>query len=194
MTIEQYKKSIAAAKSRDHGLTFEEQITASLEWYESRGLMKVKKTPEPMKPIGKPISPGRFIAVYTEAAQVDFAGTLRGGRSIRFEAKQTDTDRFQRRRLNDDQMDDLRGNQQLGALCFVLLCFGYDHFYRVPWRVWDNMKQFFGRQYVTEKDLKQFRLPYIAGVIKILDGLTGCIGKNIEHVIFDELHTKEETP
>ena len=114
---------------------------------------------------------GRFTAVYTKAAQVDFSGTMRGGRSVRFEAKQTDSDRFERKRLTDEQMDDLRGHEKLGALCFVILCFGFDHFYRVPWRIWDDMKGIFGRQYVTEADLPEYRIPYTAGVIKILSGI-----------------------
>jgi recombination protein U len=114
---------------------------------------------------------GQFLAHYVKPAQVDFCGTMAGGRSVRFEAKQTSTDRFERKRLTDEQMDDLRDHQQLGALCFVLLCFGFDHFYRVPWKVWENMKTIYGRQYVTEKDVQQFRIPYTSGVIKILHGI-----------------------
>jgi recombination protein U len=124
-----------------------------------------------MKPLGPKQAGGRFTAVYTKAAQVDFSGTMRGGRSVRFEAKQTDSDRFERKRLTDEQMDDLRGHEKLGALCFVILCFGFDHFYRVPWRIWDDMKATFGRQYVTEADLPEYRIPYTAGVIKILSGI-----------------------
>lgn len=167
---EQYKRSIAAARSRIAGETFEAQIEASLHWHETHGLMRARKTPEPMKPI-RPMNGGQFVACYTKRAQVDFSGTMFGGRAVRFEAKQTDSGRFERGRLTDEQMDDLRENEALGALCFVILCFGYDHFYRVPWKLWDNMKQTFGRQYVTEEDVARFRLPYVAGVIKILDGI-----------------------
>ena len=167
---EQYKRSIAAARSRIAGETFEAQIEVSLHWHETHGLMRARKTPEPMKPI-RPMNGGQFVACYTKRAQVDFSGTMFGGRAVRFEAKQTDSGRFERGRLTDGQMDDLRENEALGALCFVILCFGYDHFYRVPWKFWDNMKQTFGRQYVTEEDVARFRLPYVAGVIKILDGI-----------------------
>ena len=171
MSAEEYRRMIAGARSRIAGQTFEDQITASLVWHEERGILKAAKTPEPMKPIGPKQKGGRFTAVYVKAAQVDFSGTMRGGRSVRFEAKQTDTDRFERKRLTDEQMDDLRGHEKLGALCFVICCFGFDHFYRVPWRIWDNMKATFGRQYVTEEDLREYRIPYTAGVIKILSGI-----------------------
>ena len=170
MTSEQYRRKLAGAHAREAGLTFEEQIAASLEWYEERGIMKAAKTPEPMKPIGKRQKGGRFLAIFTEKAQVDFSGTLVGGRAVRFEAKQTDTDRFDRSRLTKKQMDDLRGHEKLGAACFVLLCFSSDRFYRVPWVLWDKMKESFGRQYVTEEDLQGLQVSCVAGIIKILEG------------------------
>ena len=166
-----YKKQIAGARARIAGAMFENQIAGSLDWHFDRGLLKANKTPEPMRPIGRPNRRGQFLACYEKKAQVDFAGTMYGGRSVRFEAKQTDTDRFERKRLTDEQIDDLRYHQKLGALCFVLLCFGFDHFYRVPWQVWENMKEIYGRKYVTEKDVQQFRIPVASGVIKILHGI-----------------------
>ena len=166
-----YKRQLAGAQARAAGECFEKQIEGSLNWHFDRGLLKAKKTPEPMKPIRPTGKKGQFIAYFEEKAQVDFCGTMYGGRSVRFEAKQTNTDRFNRKRLTGDQMDDLRDHQSLGALCFVLLCFGFDHFYRVPWKVWENMKAIYGRQYVTEKDVQQFRIPYTSGVIKILHGI-----------------------
>lgn len=172
MTDEQrYKRQIAGARARIAGEIFENQIEGSLRWHIDRGLLKANKTPEPMKPLGKPNARGQFLACYTKKAQVDFCGTMYGGRSVRFEAKQTDSDRFEHKRLTDEQMDDLRDHQKLGALCFVLLCFGFDHFYRVPWQVWENMKEIYGRKYVTERDVQQFRIPVSSGVLKILHGI-----------------------
>ena len=168
---ERYKRQIAGARSRIAGEIFENQIESSLRWHFDRGILKATKTPEPMKPIRPMGKAGQFLAHYEKKAQVDFCGTMRGGRSVRFEAKQTDTDRFERKRLTDEQMDDLRDHEKLGALCFVLLCFGYDHFYRVPWQVWENMKEIYGRKYVTENDVQQFRIPFTCGVLKILHGI-----------------------
>ena len=171
ITLEEYKRMTAGTRSREAGAFFEETISSSLAWHEARGLMKADKTPEPMKPLHKPNKNGQFLACYTKKAQVDFCGTMHCGRSIRFEAKQTDTDRFTRNRLTDEQMDDLRGHEKLGALCFVLLCFGVDRFYRVPWNVWENMKAVYGRQYVKEPDIAEYRIPSASGVVKILHGI-----------------------
>ena len=135
MTLEEYKRMTRGQRSREAGEMFEEIIASSLDWHEARGILKADKTPEPMKPLQKPNKKGQFLACYTKKAQVDFCGTMQGGRAVRFEAKQTDTDRFERSRLTDKQMDDLREHEKLGALCFVLLCFGVQNFYRVPWNV-----------------------------------------------------------
>lgn len=155
-------------QSRIAGQIFEKQIEKSLEWYEARGWLRVIKTPEPMKPIKSPNSRGQFMACHTKPAQVDFCGTLSGGRAIRFEAKQTDTTRFTRDRLTIEQIADLRESEALGAYCCVMICFGFDRFYRIPWIIWDNMKLAFGRLYITEDDVKGFRLPSEGEIIKIL--------------------------
>ena len=170
---EKFRRQIRGAQARTAGEYFEETIEKSLRWHEDRGILKAAKTPEPMKPIRPAGKKGQFLACYTKAAQVDFCGTMKGGRSVRFEAKQTETYRFERKRLTDEQMDDLRGHQKLGALCFVILCFGFDHFYRVPWEAWENMKEIFGRLYVREDDLKRFRIQNVGGVIKIMQGIVG---------------------
>ena len=85
---ERYKRQIAGARSRVAGATFENMIAASIRWHEDRGLLKADKTPEPMRPISQPNKRGQFLACYEKKAQVDFCGTMRGGRSVRFEAKQ----------------------------------------------------------------------------------------------------------
>ncbi len=164
-----FKSQIQGAQNRAAGLFFENLLEKSLRWYEDEGLMKVTKTPEPMKPIRPMNKSGQFIACYTKQAQVDFSGTITGGRSIRFEAKQTDTTRFTRNRLSEEQMNDLEKHSQLGALCYVIICFGFDHVYRIPWTTWRDMKKVFGRQYVNEKDVEEYRDPCKNGIFKIID-------------------------
>lgn len=150
------------------GEYFEWMLEKSIEDYAAKGLMQVKKTPEPMKPIRAMGKPGQFLAHFVKPAQVDFAGTLKGGQAIRFEAKHSDTDRFTRDRLTEEQMQDLEDHQKLGAYCCVMLCFGRDDVYRVPWEVWKNMKQVFGRLYLTREDIKAFSIPVYDGKIALL--------------------------
>ena len=80
-------------------------ITASLNWYARMNVAYIEKTPEPMKPLGKPNRSGQFLACYTKQGQPDFKGTITGGRSVVFEAKQTDTDRITYDRLTDKQIE-----------------------------------------------------------------------------------------
>ena len=162
-----YDRVLAGTLSHAAGEAFETAIEVSLAWYESMGLLKVNKTPEPVKQIGRKDAKGHFLACHESKAQVDFSGTMRGGRAIRFEAKQTDTGKFERNRVKENQMQDLESHDKMGALCFVLLCFGNSRYYRVPWSVWRDMKQIYGRMYVTEPDLQEYRVGFEGGIIKI---------------------------
>lgn len=165
-------KSITTAsfngyRNREAGAAFEALIESSLEWYEAKGIAKVEKTPEPMRPLSKPNRRGQFLACYTKQAQADYAGTMSDGRAVRFEAKQTDTEKFPFTRLTKAQRENLDAHQQMKALCFVLLCFGTDRFYRVPWGVWKNMKTIYGHMHVTENDIHNYRVSFDGGIIRI---------------------------
>ena len=50
-----------------------------------------------------------------------------------------------------------------------MICFGLDHIYRIPWSIWENMKTTFGRSYVTEKDVKGYRVEIKNGIAMLLD-------------------------
>ena len=164
-------RSQRGAHSRITGGYFENIIEASLRWYEDRGLACVEKTPEPMKPLRAPNRQGQFLACYIKAGQPDFKGTLTGGRSVVFEAKHTDDDRIKYSRLTDEQVEKLSTHHNLGAAAFVLVSFGLQDFYRVPWEVWRDMKAIYGRKYLKPEELEQYRVQYIAGVLKLLEGI-----------------------
>lgn len=165
------QQSIRGRQSRDIGNQFEKMVEASMLWYEERGQVCVEKTPEPMKPLGKADKWGRFLACFTKKAQPDFKGTLLGGRSVVFEAKHTDGDRINFDRVTDKQADRLEKHWKLGAASFVLVSFRLTMFCRIPWPVWRDMKELYGRKYMTEAECERFRVKYIAGVIKLLDGV-----------------------
>lgn len=165
------KAQIAGRRSKVAGEHFENMISAACDYYRDRGLAKIEKTPEPMKPLGAKNRKGQFLACYTKQAQPDYGGTLKGGRSIYFEAKHTDDDRIEQRRLTQEQSDDLEAHHRLGALTFVLVSFSLCDFYRVPWPVWRDMAEIFGRKYVRQVDLEPYEVPAVAGYIKLLDNL-----------------------
>lgn len=150
---------------------FEGIIAASLRWYEDKGVACIEKTPEPMKPLRAPNRQGQFLACYIKAGQPDFKGTLTGGRSVVFEAKHTDSDRIEYSRLTDEQVEKLSTHHKLGAAAFVLVSFGLQDFYRIPWEIWRDMKAIYGHKHIKQKELEPYRVQYIAGVLKLLEGI-----------------------
>lgn len=169
--LKNVQRSQRGLQSRQAGAYFENMIEASLRWYEIKGVAVIAKTPEPMKPLSKPNQKGQFLACFIKAAQPDFKGTITGGRSVVFEAKHTEGDRIEYGRLTDEQVEQLEKHHQLGAAAFVLVSFGLQDFYRVPWPVWRDMKAIYGRKYIKPAELEQYRVEYIAGVLKLLEGI-----------------------
>lgn len=165
------QRSVRGSQSRQAGAYFESIIEASLRWYRDKGLAEITKTPEPMKPLGKPNQRGQFLACFTKAAQPDFKGTLHTGRSVVFEAKNTMNDRIEYKATTEEQNEQLERHHKLGAVVFVLVAFNLQDFYRVPWPVWRSMKKLYGRKYLKPAELEQYRVQYIAGVLKLLDGI-----------------------
>lgn len=155
-------KSIRAIQGGRHarinGQNFERLIDMACQRYKEDGKAWIEKTPEPMKPLGKQNGRGQFLACYTKQAQPDYKGTLRGGRTVVFEAKHTDAERIERSRLTEEQMEALRAHEALGAYCFILVSFRFDKFYRVPFYAWDDMKTQYGKVSMNEKDLAPFLL------------------------------------
>lgn len=171
------ERSYRGRQSRINGEQFENLIDASLTWYADKGVCCIEKTPEPMKPLGKPNRRGQFLACYTKAAQPDFKGTLTGGRSVVFEAKHTDSDRIEYRAVTDDQNKRLEHHYKLGAAAFVLVSFGLQDFYRIPWAVWEHMQDIYGHKHMKQTECEPYRVQYIAGVIKLLEGINLDYGK-----------------
>lgn len=166
-------RSLRGLQSRTAGEYFEKVIETSLAWYLTRGAAHIEKTPEPMKPLGKPNRKGQFLACYTKAAQPDYKGTLDGGRSVVFEAKHTDTDRIEHSRLTPEQFDGLELHHNMGACAFVLVSFGLKDFFRIPFEDWRDMKSMFGRKYIKRDECEPYRVAYMAGVVKLLSGIEG---------------------
>ena len=191
--IEHAERSLRGMRSRVAGEHFEAMIEASLGWYLEHGVACIEKTPEPMKPLRPPNSKGQFVACYTKAAQPDYKGTLIGGRSCVFEAKYTDDDQIKQDRVTKEQKDRLELHYRLGAAAFVLVSFGLTDFYRIPWEVWRNMKNIYGRKYLKEAELEPYRVQYISGIIKLLEGIELEYHKK-GGAIHEERRNHEENP
>lgn len=162
-------QSLRNARSRQLGAAFEELIDRSCEYYKQQGIAMIEKTPEPMRTL-RPLGNGRFEAVYTKQAQPDYKGTLIGGYSIVFEAKHTDTDRIKRNVLSEEQVIQLDFHDRLNAECYVLVSFGLKDFYKIPWKYFYDMKQYFGQQYISKDDelIKKYKVKLVGGRLEFL--------------------------
>lgn len=144
-------------KNREEGRAFEEILDHTFAYYSSKGYAQIDKTPEPFKIIRR-MGDGRFLGCFTKRAQPDYKGTIKGGRTVIFEAKYTSGDRLTQDRVSDIQAAYMDQASALGARCYVLAGFKNGGVYRIPWADWSNMKQKFGHKYVTEKDLQEYRI------------------------------------
>ena len=169
----QYQNKVNNAQ----GHFFEGAIKAACALYSERERADVDKTPEPFRVMEKSRD-GIFKGRFTARAQPDFQGTLAGGRSIVFEAKYTTTDRMKRDVLTKEQQDALERHAARGALAAVCAGIG-DKFFFVPWQMWRDMKQLYGRKYVTAADLEPWRVRF-NGAVLFLDYIHERSGNNAE--------------
>ncbi len=146
--------------NRELGQNFEQQVETIAEMYRLQKLAIIEKTPEPMK-ILKHIENGRFEAVFLKSAQPDFKGILKGGRTVVFDAKFTESDKIAYQALSEHQKEVLMQYDQLGAMAFVLVGFSNGRIYKVDIKTWVNMKEIFGHKHIkqTELEEKHFRAP-----------------------------------
>lgn len=151
------RRQLIGARNKAAGATLESIVDAACEYYDEQGIAYIEKTPEPMQPV-RNLGNGKFIAYFKKKAQADYKGTLMGGQTIHFEAKHTEKDRIDQNVVIEEQSKALDKTEHMGGQCFVIVSFGFQRFFFVPWYVWKNMKQRFGRKYATPDDLKEWEV------------------------------------
>lgn len=136
------------------GKNFEEQVEIICEIYKLNQLAMIEKTPEPMK-ILKHIENGRFEAVFLKSAQPDFKGTIKGGRTVVFDAKFTESNQISYQALSEHQRQVLTEYDELGAMAFVLVGFADGKMYAIPIKTWNNMQEIFGHKHIKQTELEE---------------------------------------
>ena len=168
----QYSQRLRGLRSKSTGALFEEKIIFSELFYRDLGLCFIQKTPEPMHVLssikGKP---GRFEACFEKQAQPDFRGILCDGSTIIFDAKHTDTDRITRQVVTAEQEHCLNVHDAFGAHCYIIISIGFEHFYRVPWKVFRDMKELYGHKYMNADELAPYQIKNTNGILRFLDGI-----------------------
>lgn len=88
-------------------------------YYTGHGLVQFIETPMRQKRIGRTTK-----WVFAKKSTVDYVGTLKGGHSIAFEAKQTKLKtRFDFSNIGFHQMEHLKQQEQLGGSAFLIIEF-----------------------------------------------------------------------
>lgn len=104
----------------NRGKAFEMLIEHVCQMYRNRGIARIDKNPTPTKNIN-----GRI--VYEKKGIVDFIGTIKGGRTVCFDAKSTRTNtRYpisDRTQFPVHQLEYLKDQHDLGAAVFLLIEF-----------------------------------------------------------------------
>ena len=118
----------------------------------------------------KHIEDGKFEAVFTKAAQPDFKGTIKGGKTVVFDAKYTESDRIRYQVLSNHQRETLLKYKEFGAIAFVLVGFQDGLIFRIDIETWIGMKENMGRMYIKEEELKKMKLEAITtnGIVDFL--------------------------
>lgn len=163
-----YKRYVTGKRNRSAGELWENMIMSACQNYRLDGVAEIEKTPEPMRPLSRPNAKGQFTACFTKQAQPDYKGTLKGGRAVVFEAKHTEGDRIERSVVTEEQEKALERHYRLGALCFVLVSFGFQKYFRIPWDIFRDMKKHYGRKYIKPEEMEEYAIRHIGGYLRFL--------------------------
>ena len=87
------RRQLMGAASKAKGKQFEDRLDKAFTYYKAHGFAIIEKTPEPMRPTQN-LGNGKFVAFFEKKAQPDYKGTIKGGRTVMFEAKFTSTGRM----------------------------------------------------------------------------------------------------
>lgn len=156
-------KSWRSIGNNAHGHQFENYVKGACGYYSQIGIAEIEQTPEPFRTTTTNRD-GTFTGRFTANAQPDFKGTLKGGRAIIFETKYTSTDKIRKNVLTANQEACLQKHYKMGAL--VGVCVGIkDTFAFIPWEIWNNMKETYGRQYLNVNDIEKFKVRFNGHVL-----------------------------
>lgn len=161
--IKKSKRSFAARKALGYGKNFESFISVACDYYRDMGLADIVKVDEPFMVL-ELYDRGKFKGQFTKKANPDFEGTLKGGQSICFEAKYTSQRRMSKSVISDKQEEVLNYKSALGAVVGVCVGIGQRYFF-VPWEVWANMEEIYGKKSVSADDLAKFKVKFRYGVM-----------------------------
>lgn len=194
------KRSESNKSSRKNGRIFEDMIERACKFYEDAGLARITKVPEARRVVGR--TGGRtslMICANAAKADPDFMGSVSpNGKCMIFDAKHTDKGKILLNALTENQRDILDKHMACGADCYVAVSFSFEKYYMIPYAMWKNMKEEFGRQYILPDDekIQAYSVPFeITGQTKKGEPLVTVwfLGERADVPVFEAERTEEET-
>lgn len=163
------QRSFKARASLSSGKNMEALIEAACEKYRLMGVANIVKIPEPFMVLRINKDKKSFTGKFIGNAEPDFSGAVKGGKHLAFESKYTSSDRIKKNVITEKQNESLELYYQVKA--HVGVCVGINRTYAfIPWKVWRDMKNIYGRLYMTEEEVKTFEVP-TPGYIDFLKGV-----------------------
>lgn len=165
VSLDQVKKAPVKIKKNDgygnRGMTLEEDLNESNEYYRSRKMAVIHKKPTPIQ-IVQVDYPKRSAAVIKEAyfklaSTTDYNGVYKG-KYIDFEAKETENPTsFPLKNFHQHQITHMEEVMNQGGICFVIIRFSrFDEVYLLEARhmlgFWDRMMSG-GRKSITREEI-----------------------------------------
>ncbi|WP_235212190.1 Holliday junction resolvase RecU [Neobacillus sp.] len=147
----------------NRGMTLEEDLNETNEYYREKNIAVIHKKPTPIQIVHVDY-PKRSAAVIKEAyfklaSTTDYNGVYKG-RYIDFEAKETkNSTSFPLKNFHEHQISHMEQVLKHGGICFVIFRFSiYDEIYLLEAKhllsYWDRMKNG-GRKSITKEEIKQ---------------------------------------
>ncbi len=157
------KRKNNATTYSNRGMTLEEDLNVTNEYYLERKIAVIHKKPTPVQ-IVQVDYPKRSAAVIKEAyfklaSTTDFNGVYKG-KYIDFEAKETQNQTsFPLKNFHEHQIDHMEAVLDQGGICFVILRFSrFDEVYLLEAKhllaFWERMKNG-GRKSITKEEIEQ---------------------------------------
>lgn len=193
------KRSESNKSSRKNGRIFEDMIERACKFYEEAGLARITKVPEARRVVGR--TGGRtslMICANAAKADPDFMGSVSpDGKCMIFDAKHTDKGKILLNALTENQRDILDKHMACGADCYVAVSFGFERYYMIPYAMWKNMKEEFGRQYILPNDekIQTYSVPFeVTGQTKKGEELVTVwfLGRRVDVPVFVAEEPEEE--
>lgn len=106
----------------NRGMVSENIIEKACEQYKKRNLAVITKVPTPVVVLrlrGSRIVDG----FYEKRGTIDFEGTLKGGRSLAFDSKETRGKNLPLKNIHEHQIDYLQSVSKMNGVAFILVCF-----------------------------------------------------------------------